>query len=86
MFYLFEFTIVSIFPYVSELVPAERGKWFAFNFSALVVGRMAGALLGPWLWQRSADLYTQVIFTLLAQALAVILLLLSGNRAAEALN
>jgi MFS family permease len=49
MFYLFEFTIVSIFPYVSELVPLERGKWLAFNFSALVVGRMAGALLGPWL-------------------------------------
>jgi len=26
MFYLFEFTIVSIFPYVSEMVPAKRGK------------------------------------------------------------
>jgi predicted MFS family arabinose efflux permease len=86
MFYLFEFTIVSIFPYVSELVPLERGKWLAFNFSALVVGRMAGALLGPWLWQRSADLYTQVTFSLLAQALAVILLLLSGKRGAEDLK
>jgi predicted MFS family arabinose efflux permease len=83
MFYLFEFTIVSIFPYVSELVPLERGKWLAFNFSALVVGRMAGALLGPWLWQRSADLYTQVTFSLLAQALAVILLLLSAKRKAH---
>jgi len=86
MFYLFEFTIVSIFPYVSELVPLERGKWLAFNFSALVVGRMAGALLGPWLWQRSGDLYIQVAFSLLAQALAVILLLLSGKRGAEALK
>ena len=86
MFYLFEFTIVSIFPYVSELVPLERGKWLAFNFSALVVGRMAGALLGPWLWQRSGDLYTQVTFSLLAQALAVILLLLSAKRGAEALK
>jgi predicted MFS family arabinose efflux permease len=86
MFYLFEFTIVSIFPYVSELVPLQRGKWLAFNFSALVVGRMAGALLGPWLWQRSGDLYTQVTFSLLAQALAVILLLLSAKRGAEALN
>jgi predicted MFS family arabinose efflux permease len=82
----YEFTIVSIFPYVSELVPLERGKWLAFNFSALVVGRMAGALLGPWLWQRSADLYTQVAFSLLAQALAVILLLFSGKRGAEALK
>ncbi len=83
MFYLFEFTIVSIFPYVSELVPAERGKWFAFNFSALVVGRMAGALLGPYLWQRSGDLYSLVTFSLLAQALAVILLLFSAKRTAQ---
>ena len=80
MFYLFEFTIVSIFPYVSELVPLQRGKWLAFNFSALVVGRMAGALLGPWLWQRSADLYILVAFSLLAQILAVVLLLLSRKK------
>jgi predicted MFS family arabinose efflux permease len=83
MFFLFEFTIVSIFPYVSELVPSERGKWFAFNFSALVVGRMAGALLGPWLWERSAELYILVIFSLLAQVAAVILLLLSAKRKAQ---
>ena len=80
MFFLFEFTIVSIFPYVSELVPSERGKWFAFNFSALVVGRMAGAFLGPWLWQRNADLYTLVTFSLAAQVMAVVLLLLSGKK------
>jgi predicted MFS family arabinose efflux permease len=83
MFYLFEFTIVSIFPYVSELVPSERGKWFAFNFSALVVGRMSGALLGPWLWERSADLYILSSYSLLAQVAAVILLLLSSNRKAQ---
>jgi predicted MFS family arabinose efflux permease len=65
------------------LVAFERGKWLAFNFSALVVGRMAGALLGPWLWQRSGDLYTQVTFSLLAQALAVILLLLSAKSKAQ---
>ena len=78
MFYLFEFTIVSIFPYVSELVPAERGKWLAFNYSALVVGRMAGALTGPWLWQRSPDLHILAILSVLAQSLAVILLLKAG--------
>jgi predicted MFS family arabinose efflux permease len=61
------------------LVPSERGKWFAFNFSALVVGRMAGALLGPWLWERSANLYILVVFSLLAQVVAVILLLLSAK-------
>jgi predicted MFS family arabinose efflux permease len=65
------------------LVPEERGKWFAFNFSALVVGRMAGALVGPWLWQRSGDLSILVFFSLLAQVVAVILLLLSSKRTAS---
>jgi hypothetical protein len=47
---------------------------------------MAGALLGPWLWQRSGELSTLVTFSLLAQALSVILLLLSGKRGLEALK
>jgi MFS family permease len=75
MFYLFEFTIVSIFPYVSEMVPAQRGKWLAFNYTALVIGRLCGALSGPWLWQQRPEIYILVIFSLLAQVLAVILLL-----------
>ncbi|UCG14621.1 MAG: MFS transporter [Deltaproteobacteria bacterium] len=79
MFYLFEFTVVSVFPYVSELVPSERGKWLAFNFSALVVGRMAGALSGPWLWQKNSSLHTLATLSLLAQILAVFLLLWAGT-------
>jgi predicted MFS family arabinose efflux permease len=74
MFFLFEFTIVSIFPYVSEMVPAERGKWLAFNYSALVIGRLCGALSGPWLWQQRPDIYLIVMLSLAAQVLAVILL------------
>jgi len=74
MFFLFEFTIVSIFPYVSEMVPAERGKWLAFNYTALVIGRMCGALSGPWLWQQRPDIYLIVILSLAVQVLAVILL------------
>lgn len=74
MFYLFEFTIVSIFPYVSEMVPAERGKWLAFNYTALVIGRLCGALSGPWLWQLRPDIHLIVMLSLAAQFLAVILL------------
>jgi predicted MFS family arabinose efflux permease len=74
MFFLFEFTIVSIFPYVSEMVPAERGKWLAFNYTALVIGRLCGSLSGPWLWQQRPDIYLIVILSLAAQVLAVILL------------
>lgn len=74
MFFLFEFTIVSIFPYVSEMVPAERGKWLAFNYTALVIGRLCGALSGPWLWQLRPDIHLIVMLSLAAQFLAVILL------------
>ncbi len=80
MFYLFEFTIVSIFPYVSEMVPAQRGKWLAFNYTALVIGRLCGALSGPWLWQRSMNILFLVIASLVVQTLAVLLLLISKPR------
>ena len=70
MFYLFEFTIVSIFPYVSEMVPMERGKWLAFNYTALVIGRLCGALSGPWLWQRKGDIFVLAIVSLAVQTLA----------------
>jgi len=80
MFFLFEFTIVSIFPYVSEMVPAARGKWLAFNYTALVIGRLCGALSGPWLWQKRPDIYLIVMLSLTAQVLAVILLLNTRNK------
>ena len=80
MFYLFEFTIVSIFPYVSEMVPAQRGKWLAFNYTALVIGRLCGALSGPWLWQRSTNILFLVIVSSAVQALAVVLLFSSKPR------
>jgi predicted MFS family arabinose efflux permease len=83
MFYLFEFTIVSIFPYVSEMVPAQRGKWLAFNYTALVIGRLCGALSGPWLWQRSTNILLLVIASLVVQTLAVLLLLISKPRTNE---
>jgi predicted MFS family arabinose efflux permease len=78
MFYLFEFTIVSIFPYVSELVPARRGTWLALNYTFAVVGRLAGSLAGPWLWQRSHDLLSLAVVSLAGQALAVFLLMRAG--------
>ncbi len=83
MFYFFEFAIVSMFPYVSELVPSERGKWLAFNYSALVVGRLFGALTGPWLWQRAPNISAVAVLSLLVQIMAVFLLLLSARRKAH---
>ena len=80
MFYLFEFTIVSIFPYVSEMVPSERGKWLAFNYSAMVVGRLCGALTGPWLWQWKPNILFLAILSLITQIMAIFLLLRAGGK------
>jgi predicted MFS family arabinose efflux permease len=80
MFYVFEFTVVSVFPYVSELVPSERGKWLAFNYSALVVGRLCGALTGPWLWQKTPNIFVLAMLSLLAQVMAIFLLVIAKRK------
>jgi predicted MFS family arabinose efflux permease len=80
MFYVFEFTVVSTFPYISELVPSKRGQWLAFNFTLLIMGRLGGALTGPWLWQKSHDLHLLAVVSLFAQFLAFILLFWAGRK------
>jgi predicted MFS family arabinose efflux permease len=49
---IFEFTIVSMLPLVSELVPDARGTLMAVNLAAISFGRMLGSLSGPRLWTR----------------------------------
>jgi len=75
MFFLFEFTLVSIFPYVSELVPARRGTLLALNYTCAILGRFIGSLTGPWLWQRHHDLTLLASLSVGAQLLAFILIL-----------
>jgi predicted MFS family arabinose efflux permease len=74
MFFVFEFALVSIFPYVSELVPARRGTWLSLNYSCAVLGRLVGSLTGPWLWERSHALSVHVAPSVLAQVVAGLLL------------
>jgi len=75
MFFLFEFTLVSIFPYVSELVPTRRGTLLALNYTCAILGRFLGSLTGPWLWQRNHDLLLLAAVSVASQLLAFILLL-----------
>jgi predicted MFS family arabinose efflux permease len=75
MFSTFEFTIVSIFPYVSEISPARRGTWLGLNYTCSVLGRLAGSLSGPWLWQRSRALSLLAAVSVASQLLAIILVL-----------
>jgi predicted MFS family arabinose efflux permease len=75
MFFLFEFTLVSIFPYVSELVPARRGALLALNYTCAILGRFIGSLTGPWLWQRHHDLLFLAFLSVASQFVAFILIL-----------
>lgn len=75
MFFVFEFALVSIFPYVSELAPARRGTWLSLNYTCGVLGRFVGSLTGPWLWERSHALSVIAAPSVLAQVVAGLLLL-----------
>ena len=50
-FYItFEFTLVSIIPLMTELLPSGRAALMAFNVAALSLGRAMGDLLAPRLY------------------------------------
>ncbi len=72
LFYLtFEFTIVSSMPLVSEILPAGRASLIAANFAAFALGRAAGSLIAPWLYQGigfHANTISALLFDLLALA------------------
>ncbi len=70
LFLTFEFTLVATLPLMSELVPTARAQTMSVNAMMLLLGRMAGALLGGvlfksgFLWNVSLG----VILNLLAMA------------------
>ena len=51
MFLMFEFSIVSLLPLISELAPDARGTLLALFAAATAGGRMIGSLMGPRLWE-----------------------------------
>lgn len=74
MFYLFEFTIVSSFTYVSELVPEQRAKWLAINYSFCVAGRLCGALIGPRAWNLAPGIWPNAAIAIIGNGIASLLL------------
>ena len=54
LFYItFEFTLVSVIPMMTEVLPEARATVMAFNVAALSLGRAIGASLAPYLYQNS---------------------------------
>lgn len=47
----FEFSIVSLLPLATELVPEARASLLSLNMMAMSLGRMFGATSGGWLWE-----------------------------------
>jgi predicted MFS family arabinose efflux permease len=67
-FIAFEFTIVSIIPLNSEVMPSARATTLAFAGSANFIGRAIGATLAPKLYAFGFGAVTgaAVVFNLLA--------------------
>ena len=71
LFYItFEFTLVSIIPLMTEILPAARATLMAFNVAALSLGRALGDLLAPRLYGMGFwfVILGAVVFNLLALA------------------
>lgn len=71
-FYMsFEFTIVSCLPLITEVLPEARASLMAANVAAFSLGRAAGSLLAPWLYQGigfGANTLAALLLNLLALA------------------
>jgi predicted MFS family arabinose efflux permease len=69
-FYMaFEFTIVSCLPLMTEVLPEARASLMAANVAAFSLGRAAGSLLAPWLYQEfgfQANTIAALLFNLAA--------------------
>jgi predicted MFS family arabinose efflux permease len=53
VFLVFEITVVGGVPLMTEVVPSARTVVLSIVLAAGSLGRMLGALAGPFLWQRS---------------------------------
>jgi predicted MFS family arabinose efflux permease len=69
LFYItFEFTLVSLIPMMTEVLPEARATVMAFNVSALSLGRAIGAPLAPFLYHYGFPIVTigAVVFNIFA--------------------
>jgi predicted MFS family arabinose efflux permease len=70
----FDFSIVSLFPLLSELAPKSRGALMSLNVAAMAVGRLISSLSAVRLWS-AGGLVANTIFSALAVMLALVILL-----------
>ena len=73
VFLAFEITVVGGVPLMTEVVPSARSVVLSMVLAAASLGRMAGALLGPVVWQ-AAGLAGNTLLAAIATLLAVLVL------------
>lgn len=70
----FDFSIVSLFPLLSELAPKARGALMSLNVAAMAVGRLISSLSAVRLWT-AGGLTANTLFSAFAVTLALLVLL-----------
>jgi len=78
MMLCFEFAFVSLIPMASEIAPQARSTLLSVNVTIFSLGRIAGAALGGWLWQRQVGGIGAHVIVGAACALAAALLVWRG--------
>jgi predicted MFS family arabinose efflux permease len=69
----FDFSIVSLFPLLSELAPKARGSVMALNVAAMATGRLISSLSAVHLWS-AGGLFANALTSTLAVTLALVIL------------
>ena len=69
----FDFSIVSLFPLLSELAPNARGALMSLNVAAMATGRLISSLSAVRLWS-TGGLAANTLFSALAVTLALLIL------------
>ncbi|MCA1553214.1 MAG: hypothetical protein LC737_02425, partial [Chloroflexi bacterium] len=84
-FYIaFEFTIVSVFPLISELAPAARGTLMSLNMLCASVGRMIGSFVGAFIFSLAGFGTIGIVGGLLTSAVLIVFALGVREGAADA--
>jgi predicted MFS family arabinose efflux permease len=69
----FDFSIVSLFPLLSELAPKARGALMSLNVAAMAIGRLISSLSAVQLWS-TGGLVANTMFSALAVTIALLIL------------
>jgi len=70
VFFCFEFTIVSFFPLMSEVVPEARGTAISLNVAAMGLARFVAPIVAVFLFQRTNGLTSNALLSAAVALLA----------------